>query len=332
MIRRSVPDARVVVGHGQMAPADLERILIEFAQHEYDVLVATTIIENGIDVPNANTILINDAHRYGLSELHQLRGRVGRGARKAFCYMLTPPLATLTDEARRRVRAIENFSDLGSGVRIALQDLDIRGAGNALGAEQSGFITDMGYETYQKVFNEAINELKADEFADLYADASAPTSAAHLIANTQVDSDLELALPADYVPTDAERILLYRELDGLDADAELEGYRSRLVDRFGTPPEVVEELIRVPRLRRLGRGLGVEKIVLRSDVMSLYLPIGLDNPYYQSEVAGMIIDYVGRHTRRCELRQRDGRYIVRFRDVTSITEALNICHDIRSAQ
>lgn len=264
VIRREVPDARVVVGHGQMSPTELEQILIDFGQHDYDVLVATTIIENGIDVPNANTIIINDAHRYGLSELHQLRGRVGRSNRKAFCYMLTPPLATLSDESRRRVRAIENFSDLGSGVRIALQDLDIRGAGNALGAEQSGFIADMGYETYQKVFTEAVRELKSTEFAELYQDESAPLKAGHFITETLVETDFPLSLPEYYVPQDAERILLYKELDDLVTDEELTAYKERLIDRFGALPKETEDLIQIPRLRRLAQDLGFEKIALRS--------------------------------------------------------------------
>lgn len=328
VVRREVPDARIVIGHGQMAPSELEQILIDFGNHDYDVLVATTIIENGIDVPNANTIIINDAHRYGLSELHQLRGRVGRSDRKAFCYLLTPPLATLTDESRRRVRAIENFSDLGSGVRIALQDLDIRGAGNALGAEQSGFISDMGYETYQKVFNEAVSELKAAEFADLYRDEHSPLTAAHYIVETLVESDLELSLPDDYVPSDAERITLYRELDELSTDAELEAYRARLVDRFGEPPAVVDELIAVPRLRRIGQSLGIEKLVLRAGVMSLHLPADTKSPYYASEVFGRVLEFVARHTRRCEFRQRGDRHIIRVNAVASVDEATRLCAGI----
>lgn len=328
VVRREVPDARIVIGHGQMSPGELEQILIDFTRHEYDVLIATTIIENGIDVPNANTIIIHDAHRYGLSELHQLRGRVGRSDRKAFCYLLTPPLATLTDEARRRVRAIENFSDLGSGVRIALQDLDIRGAGNALGAEQSGFIMDMGYETYQKVFTEAISELKASEFADLYASDQAPLSAGHFVAETLVESDLQLYLPEEYVPSDAERITLYRELDNLSTDAELEAYAQRLVDRFGQLPEVVSELINVPRLRRLGHELGVEKIVLRAGKMNFHLPADATSAYYQGEVFGHILDYVARHTHECQFRQRGDRHIIGFNAVETVNQAIVLCQAI----
>lgn len=322
VIRREVPDARVVVGHGQMAPTELEQILIDFGQHDYDVLVATTIIENGIDVPNANTIIINDAHRYGLSELHQLRGRVGRSNRKAFCYMLTPPLATLSDESRRRVRAIENFSDLGSGVRIALQDLDIRGAGNALGAEQSGFIADMGYETYQKVFTEAVRELKSTEFAELYQDESAPLKAGHFITETLVETDFPLSLPEYYVPQDAERILLYKELDDLVTDEELTAYKERLIDRFGALPQEAEDLIQIPRLRRLAQDLGFEKLALRSNVMSIFLPADSSNPYYKSETFGLVLSYVASHTKQCEFRERNGRHIIRFKDIEHLSQAL----------
>lgn len=322
VIKREVPDARVVVGHGQMSPSELEQILIDFGNHDYDVLVATTIIENGIDVPNANTIIINDAHRYGLSELHQLRGRVGRSSRKAFCYLFTPPIATLSEESRRRVRAIENFSDLGSGVRIALQDLDIRGAGNALGAEQSGFIADMGYETYQKVFNEAVRELKTTEFAELYKNTEDEYDAGHYIVETQIESDLELSLPEDYVPLDAERIILYRELDELSTDAELSAFVERLTDRFGTPPERVAQLIQVPRLRRIGQSRGFEKIALRSGVMSLFLPADTNSAYYQSDVFGEVLEFIAKNSKRCEFRERNGRRIIRVNEVPSVEEAV----------
>ncbi len=333
LVQREVPDARIAIGHGQLTPAELERILIDFGRHDYDVLIATTIIENGIDVPNANTIIINDAHRYGLSELHQLRGRVGRSDHKAFCYLLTPPLDTLTPEASRRVRAIENFSDLGSGVRIALQDLDIRGAGNALGAEQSGFIMDMGYETYQKVFNEAVRELKAEEFSDVFASGQEDgITAEQFVAETQVDSDLPLALPLEYVPSDLERILLYRELDGLSSDEELAGYRSRLVDRFGTPPEVVDELIAVPRLRRLGQRLGMEKIVLRQGLMILYPPSQLSSPYYQSPMVDLLIDFVQRNSRRCEIHRKGDRHLFRIKSIDSVSAAIALCLEILGEQ
>lgn len=327
VIRREVPDARVAVGHGQMSPAELEQLLLDFGNHEYDVLVATTIIENGIDVPNANTIIINDAHRYGLGELHQLRGRVGRSDRKAFCYLLSPPLATLPEESRRRLRALENFSELGSGVRIALQDLDIRGAGNALGTEQSGFIANMGYETYQKVFEEAVNELKVDEFSELYR-SEVQERADHFVVETSVESDLELSLPESYVPSDAERILLYRELDNLSSDEELKAFRERLLDRFGTLPQQAEELVLVPRLRRIGKSLGIEKLILRSEMMSLHLVANEASPYYQSPAFDKLINYVVQHSKRCEFRERNGRHILRIKQVTSIADAIALCEDM----
>ena len=331
LVQREVPDARIAVAHGQLAPKEMEQILIDFGNHEYDVLVATKIIENGIDVPNANTIMIHDAHHYGLSELHQLRGRVGRSDRKAFCYLLTPPFEGLSEDAKRRLRAIESFSDLGSGIRLALQDLDQRGAGNVLGAEQSGFITDMGYETYQKVFTEAIQELKADEFAHVYADQDQSEHgelADRFVVETQVESDLELALPDDYVPSDSERILLYRELDGLSEDRELDEFTSRLRDRFGVLPQETEELIRIPRLRRIGHHLGIEKVVLKGGSMSLHLIADTKSAYYSSEIFGKLLSYVARNQRRCEFVQRTGRHIIRIHHVPNVEEAIKILRDI----
>ncbi len=327
LVQREVPDARIAVAHGQLAPKEMEQILIDFGNHEYDVLVATKIIENGIDVPNANTIMIHDAHHYGLSELHQLRGRVGRSDRKAFCYLLTPPFEGLSEDAKRRLRAIESFSDLGSGIRLALQDLDQRGAGNVLGAEQSGFITDMGYETYQKVFTEAIQELKADEFAHVYVDQDQSEHgelADRFVVETQVESDLELALPDDYVPSDSERILLYRELDGLSEDRELDEFTSRLRDRFGVLPQETEELIRIPRLRRIGHHLGIEKVVLKGGSMSLHLIADTKSAYYSSEIFGKLLSYVARNQRRCEFVQRTGRHIIRIHHVPNVEEAIKI--------
>ena len=327
LVQREVPDARIAVAHGQLAPKEMEQILIDFGNHEYDVLVATKIIENGIDVPNANTIMIHDAHHYGLSELHQLRGRVGRSDRKAFCYLLTPPFEGLSEDAKRRLRAIESFSDLGSGIRLALQDLDQRGAGNVLGAEQSGFITDMGYETYQKVFTEAIQELKADEFAHVYADQDQSEHgelADRFVVETQVESDLELALPDDYVPSDSERILLYRELDGLSEDRELDEFTSRLRDRFGVLPQETEELICIPRLRRIGHHLGIEKVVLKGGSMSLHLIADTKSAYYSSEIFGKLLSYVARNQRRCEFVQRTGRHIIRIHHVPNVEEAIKI--------
>ncbi|MGM9760752.1 MAG: transcription-repair coupling factor, partial [Parabacteroides sp.] len=263
LVRREVPDARVAVGHGQMEPEKLEKIILDFANYEYDVLIATSIVESGIDVPNANTIIVNNAQQFGLSDLHQLRGRVGRSNRKAFCYLLSPPLSTLTPEARRRLQAIENFAELGSGIHIAMQDLDIRGAGNLLGSEQSGFIADLGYETYQKILEEAVDELKTEEFADLYADPSEGhrDSGSNYVRETFIESDLELLFPPTYIPNDSERISLYRELDNMEEERDIEAFTGRLEDRFGKVPQEGLELIRVVRLRRIAKRLGLEKVV-----------------------------------------------------------------------
>lgn len=331
VIQKEVPDARIAIGHGRMSPAELEKLILDFVHYEYDVLVATTIIENGIDVSNANTIIINDAHHYGLSELHQLRGRVGRSNKKAFCYLLSPPLSVLSDDSRRRLQAIENFSDLGSGIRIALQDLDIRGAGNILGAEQSGFIADLGYETYSKVFEEAVSELKAEEFAELYEDKKGDTpSAAQFVVETTFESDLELFFPEEYVPLDSERILLYRELDSLSSDKDLEDFRHRMQDRFGQIPPEGEELILVPRLRCLGRALGIEKVILKGGQMSFLLIENEESPYYQSDVFDRLLNYVSQHTRQCQIKQIGTKRIFRFVDVPNVKTACELCRTILS--
>ncbi|MDE6857011.1 MAG: transcription-repair coupling factor, partial [Muribaculaceae bacterium] len=248
MLHRLVPDARVIKAHGQMPPEKLEKAILDFAAHDYDVLLSTTIVENGVDMPNVNTIIVNNAHHFGLSELHQLRGRVGRSDRKAFCYFMVPPGAPLTPVARRRLQAIESFSDLGSGIHIAMQDLDIRGAGNLLGAEQSGFIADLGYETYQKILKESMMELKTEEFAETFAD-SKDTLEEDFVADCAIESDLELRLPPSYVPQESERISLYQQLDNMENAEQIEEFRTQLKDRFGAIPQTTEELIKVVPLR-----------------------------------------------------------------------------------
>ena len=299
MIERNIPDCRVCVGHGQMKPEDLEKIIFDFVNYDYDVLLATTIIESGIDIPNANTIIINQAQNFGLSDLHQMRGRVGRSNKKAFCYLLAPPLSTLSPEAKRRLQAIENFSDLGSGIHIAMQDLDIRGAGNMLGAEQSGFIADLGYETYQKILSEAVTELKNDEFADLYADeikaGEEKLSGEGFVDECSVESDLELLFPNEYIPSSSERMLLYRELDKLELDKDVEAFRARLLDRFGKIPPEGEELIRIVPLRRMAKRMGIEKVFLKAGRMTLYFVSNLESPYYQSEAFGKVINYMAQN-------------------------------------
>ena len=336
MIERHIPDCRIAIGHGQMEPAELEKVIFGFVNYDYDVLIATTIIESGIDIPNANTIIINQAQNFGLSDLHQMRGRVGRSNKKAFCYLLAPPLSSLTPEARRRLQAIENFSDLGSGIHIAMQDLDIRGAGNMLGAEQSGFIADLGYETYQKILTEAVHELKTDEFADLYAEElkaeGGVVSGEQFVDECQVESDLELLLPATYVAGSSERMLLYRELDSLTLDKDVEAFRTRLIDRFGPIPSETEELLRIVPLRRLAARLGAEKVFLKGGRMSLFFISNSDSPYYQSQAFGKVIAYMMKYTRRCDLREQNNRRSMLVKDVTNVETAVSVLQEIVAMQ
>lgn len=336
MIERHIPDCRIAIGHGQMEPTELEKIIFGFVNYDYDVLIATTIIESGIDIPNANTIIINQAQNFGLSDLHQMRGRVGRSNKKAFCYLLAPPLSSLTPEARRRLQAIENFSDLGSGIHIAMQDLDIRGAGNMLGAEQSGFIADLGYETYQKILSEAVHELKTDEFADLYAEElkaeGGVISGEQFVDECQVESDLELLLPATYVTGSSERMLLYRELDSLTLDKDVEDFRTRLIDRFGPIPSETEELLRIVPLRRLAARLGAEKVFLKGGRMSLFFISNPDSPYYQSQAFGKVIAYMMKYTRRCDLREQNTRRSMLVKDVKNVETAVSVLQEIVAMQ
>lgn len=331
MIHKYVPDCRVGIGHGQMSPEELEKIVMGFMNYDYDVLLSTTIVENGIDISNANTIIINDAHRFGLSDLHQMRGRVGRSNRKAFCYLLAPPLANLTEDARRRLEALETFSELGSGFSIAMQDLDIRGAGNLLGAEQSGFMEDLGYETYQKILTQAVTELKNDEFQDLYAEQIAQGEAISgddFVDDCAVESDLEMYFPDNYVPGSSERMLLYRELDNIERDEELEAYRQRLIDRFGPVPRQGEELMLVVPLRRVGRRLGCEKIILRQGRMQMQFVSNTQSAFYQSAAFGRVINYIGYHPRRCNLKEKNGKRSMVVSQVASVKEAVEILKDI----
>ncbi len=330
MIHKYIPDARIAIGHGQMKPEELEHIILDFANYDYDVLVSTTIVESGIDIPNANTIIINGANNFGLSDLHQMRGRVGRGNRKAFCYLLAPPLSALPQESRRRLEALENFSELGSGINIAMQDLDIRGAGNLLGAEQSGFIADLGYETYQKILNQAVAELKNDEFSDLYADETAAQEmdASDFVDDCALESDIEMYFPPSYVPSDSERMLLYRELDNLTEDADVEQYRLRLRDRFGAIPAVGEELMRVVPLRRMGKSLGCEKIMLKQGRMTLFFVSNPNSPYYRSAAFDSILNYISSHPRRCNLREHNGKRSIIISDVKTVSAGVDVLREI----
>ena len=402
VIHKYIPDARVAIGHGQMKPEQLEEIIIGFINYDYDVLLSTTIVENGIDIPNANTIIINDAHRFGLSDLHQMRGRVGRSNRKAFCYLIAPPLAGLNTEARRRLEALENFSELGSGFSLAMQDLDIRGAGNLLGAEQSGFMEDLGYETYLKILKEAMAELRNEASAE-------PSSLEQCLARTKstegqqrneaypqplpkggesdllrrdtneqsavpdgelrnannkpnprsgfaplplgkatggrtlfgmgdgdglfvsdcaLESDLEMYFPETYVPGSSERMLLYRELDNLEEDRDLEAYRKRLEDRFGPVPHEGEELMQVVRLRRLGKALGCEKLILKQGRMQMQFVSQPQSPFYQSEAFDRILNFLMSNPRRCNLKEIRERRSMVVANVPTVGEAVNVLQAI----
>ena len=335
LVRKHVPDARVAVGHGQMPPEKLEDIILGFSNYDYDVLISTTIIESGIDIPNANTIIINSAQNFGLSDLHQMRGRVGRSNKKAFCYLLAPPLSALSADARRRLQAIENYSDLGSGIHIAMQDLDIRGAGNLLGAEQSGFIADLGYETYQKILSQAVRELRNDEFQDVFAEevrSGRITEGKDFVEDCQLESDLPMFFAEDYVPTASERMLLYRELDGLERPEDVDAFCQRMNDRFGPIPREGMELVQVVRLRRLGRYFGAERIVLKNGRMRLYFVQNQDSPFYQSAAFGQIIQFAAANVHRCKLDVVGGHNTLLLMRVPSVSEAVGLLAQISEVQ
>lgn len=320
-INKLVPDARVAFAHGQMETDIVERLIMDFADYEYDVLVCTTIIEAGLDIPNANTMIVNQAQNYGLSELHQLRGRVGRTNKKAFCYLLTPPYSMLTQDARRRLQAIENFSGLGSGIHIAMQDLDIRGAGNLLGGEQSGFITELGYEAYQKILKQAVKELKTTEFAKLYQEER--EKAETITEDCAIETDLDICFGEDYVPESSERIALYQELDNLTKESEVLAYKTRLIDRFGKIPEQGEELIRIVTLRQLGRELGFEKIYIKDNKMRCVF-ISNNQAYFESQIFERILNFFTAHAIRCTLEEKNGRRSFYCNNIPTIKEAVNL--------
>lgn len=326
LIHKHIPDARVCVGHGQMEPQELEKRLYDFINHDYDILIATSIVENGIDIPNVNTIIINQAQTFGLSDLHQMRGRVGRGKRKAFCYMLTPPRDLLNSEARRRLEAIESFSELGSGMNIAMQDLDIRGAGNLLGAEQSGFIADLGYETYQKVLAEAVRELKTEEFADILQEEENENTL--FAGDCVVESDLELFFGPLYVPDGNERILLYRELDSITNERDLALFRTRMIDRFGKIPQEGEELIRMVTLRRKAQEFGIEKIYLKGGKMRLFFVDEGNKAFYESDTMGYILFFVNNTQFPCSLSKENHRMSIIVENVKSVETALAFIEDL----
>ena len=325
IVKKLVPDARVGVGHGQMEGHQLEKVMLGFVEGEFDVLVSTTIVEAGLDIPNANTIIINDAHHYGLSDLHQLRGRVGRSNRKAFCYLLAPPLSVLSDEARKRLRAIEEFADIGSGFNIAMRDLDIRGAGNILGAEQSGFITEIGFEMYQKILDEAMHELKLAEYSELYQD----DMETEFVRECQIETDLEILIPDSYISNITERLSLYKELDSLETEEALLGFQEKLIDRFGPVPPETQELLNAIRLRRLAKAIGMEKLILKNQLMTGHFLSNEASPYYQSEIFTAVLKYVQSHTQSCRMKEGSGKLTITFQKVTSIKDALKVLRDFK---
>jgi transcription-repair coupling factor (superfamily II helicase) len=328
LILKLVPDARVIGAHGQMDGDKLEKIMVDFINHQYDVLVSTNIIESGLDIPNANTILINRAHMFGLSDLHQMRGRVGRSNKKAFCYLLTSPLSGLTAEARKRLQTLEEFSDLGDGFKVAMKDLDIRGAGNLLGAEQSGFITDLGFEMYHKILDEAVQELKENEFAALFEE-DLKEKVSVLVQDCTIETDLELLIPESYVSNISERLGLYSKLDALENEEELDKFGQMLQDRFGPPPQAVQDLMETVRLRWQAEELGIEKLVLKASQMKCYLLPSSKEAYYSSAIFGNMMKFVQIHPKTCKIKEHKNRLILSVDQVLSIQKAQHLLREMK---
>lgn len=321
LINKLCPEVKTVVAHGQMDGAHLEKLILEFMRGDYDVLISTSIIENGVDIPNANTIIINNANNFGLSDLHQLRGRVGRSNKKAFCYLLSPPLNVLTPEARRRLKAIEEFSELGSGINIALQDLDIRGAGNILGSEQSGFIADIGFETYNKILNEALDELKDGEFRELFKENETENdklTGKASASDCQIETDLDILIPDYFISSTSERIKLYRELDDLKTPAELTLFRNNLIDRFGEIPSETEKLFEIVHLRWIAIELGFQKIVIKSNVFIGYFPLNQQSSYYSSKTFSRVLAYINSHPGNMQLKEQNEKLTLRINKAGSL--------------
>jgi len=324
LLQRLCPDAKIRVGHGQMEGKKLEELMIDFMEGDFDVLVSTTIIENGVDVPNANTIIINNAQNFGLSDLHQMRGRVGRSNKKAFCYLISPPLHTVSEESRKRLTALEQFSTLGSGFKIAMRDLDIRGAGDLLGADQSGFINEIGFETYQKILNEAIEELKQEKFQDLFEDETEK----FYVKDCQLDTDLEILIPDTYVSNISERLNLYKELNNFTKEEEITAFIERLNDRFGTVPAAIYNVCDALRLRWFAKKIGFERIILKNDRMRAYFPSQADSPYYNSDAFKQALDYLKPNFGTCEMIENKGKLSIRIKNINSIEGALGVCRSI----
>ncbi len=329
LVNRILPDIKTVVAHGQMEGPKLEKIMLDFIGGEYDVLIATTIIESGLDIPNANTIIINNAHRFGLSELHQLRGRVGRSNKKAFCYLMAPPLSTLTQEARRRLNIVEEFSDLGSGFNIAMQDLDIRGAGDMLGGEQSGFISDIGYETYQRILNEALLELKETEFKEVFKEEMAQKDTVDFVTDCLVETDEELRFPEAYIDNIAERMHLYRELDNINDEEQLQKFEADLIDRFGPLPESGQRLLEIVRIRRTAKNLGIEKIVFKNQMLYFYFVSNQESIFYQSQIFTGLLLWLQNNPKKAKMKEGRDKLYLTLKGVKNIQEVHGIIEEMQ---
>ncbi|MCR4825277.1 MAG: transcription-repair coupling factor, partial [Bacteroidales bacterium] len=322
ILHRLIPDMKICVAHGKMEAKELETKMLDFIRGDYDMMLCTTLIENGLDIPNANTILINQAQNFGLSDLHQLRGRVGRSNKKAFCYLIVPPLVSITDDARRRLKAIEEFSDLGSGFNIAMQDLDIRGAGNLLGAEQSGFIMDMGFETYQKILAEAMEELGVETGIVTKNDRS------RFVTECTIETDQPAHIPDDYIDVTAEKIRIYRTLDAMSSDKEIDRFASQLADRFGALPTELGNLFEVVKIRNLGASLGFEKVIVKNGLMIAFFIANPMSPYYKSQVFATILERTAT-VPRYELKQSESKLKIVVRGVPSLKDAHTLLGKLR---
>ena len=324
MIQRLVPDAKIAIGHGQMEGRKLEQLMLAFMNNEFDVLVSTTIVESGLDVPNANTIFINNANNFGISDLHQMRGRVGRSNKKAFCYFITPPYHAMTDDARKRIEALELFSDLGSGINIAMKDLEIRGAGDLLGGEQSGFINDIGFDTYQKILNEAIEELKDNEFKELYQDTR---SSKNFVKEVQIDTDFEILIPDQYVEIISERLNLYNKLSEIKNEEELHLFETQLIDRFGELPKQVLDLLDSVRIKWISKEIGLERIILKRKRMVGYFVSDQQSDFYQTASFSSVLKYVQKHPKLCVMKEKETksglRLLITFIHIDSVKKALS---------
>jgi transcription-repair coupling factor (superfamily II helicase) len=326
IILRLVPDAKIGVAHGQMEGDKLEKIMMSFIDGDIDILMSTNIIESGLDIPNANTIIINQAHMFGMSDLHQMRGRVGRSNKKAYCYLLTPPLSGLTRDARKRMQTLEEFSDLGDGFKVAMRDLDIRGAGNLLGSEQSGFVNDLGYELYHKILDDAVKELKEKEFKSLFEKELAAEE--FTVDDCQIETDQEILIPEEYISNISERLSVYNSIDALKDQDELQSFRDSLIDRFGKLPQAVEDLFEIVKVRWKAQKLGFEKLTWKNNILKAYFVSSKHVEYYQADKFGRILDYVKLNPRKCSLKQIKEKLMLKVNHADSIDRIESVFDEI----